>query len=518
MSDLNSANLEKVQAQNHKTDTSAATKLSQEAQEAQRAKTPSLAKPAGSDSPHVTSAPAANATAKAKDLPNLTLVHTPAPAKSDWFSSIAQSAEGVMHVAGDLGKGAVDEAIHHPGTLLKDAAIGVAAGAATAVGIALLPEGLAGLAIVGGVAAIGGAAVGAYEVVKHGGIQNTAKAVVDGAKDLVHQAENLGHNVAVDFDRSKYSAADQQKAEKAVQKVGGVGAEVAAGTLGTVVGSGGALLIKGAISAASAEAAAGAPAAVAVDASLGGAPAASAAEAPLASGPAAAAAESAPSEVTQLVTGDAQATSVADAAANEAALQAKVTAEFGPLNETDQAFAMNLAKQAESGGYKSIAFYAATNLKDPTQIAEFARVYAGDSDVALNNMKFAVNSGRVMDGTATAWKAAIAKIETPSISEVAKQAALRATVSSEFGSLNAKDQTFAMSLAEKAAAEGYKSPSYYAAQNLTDPAEIDQFARIYAAAYKVGLHNMNFMVESGRIMDGTEAAWKAAIAKITPTD
>ncbi len=248
MLDRTTANLEKNEPRKPGTDTSTLSKLSHEVQEAQRAKASTNATP---ESSHVASF--TSATAK-MNLPHLTLVHSQAPASS-WFSSIEKSAQGVMNVAGDIGKGAINEAIHHPGTLLKDAAVGAAVGAATVVGLALLPEGLAGAAIVGGAVAVGGAIAGGIELAKHGGnVDETVKAVAHGAKDIVHRAENLGHSISVDYDRSQYSEVAQHKAEKAVQKIGAAGAEAAAGTLGAVAGGAGALLLKGAISATTADA------------------------------------------------------------------------------------------------------------------------------------------------------------------------------------------------------------------------------------------------------------------------
>lgn len=385
MPDLNTTNLDKVHNQAHATDASAASKLSQEASDAQRAKSTSNA--TGSATPK-SSIPAPK-----ENLPNLTIVHPAAPVKTDWFSSVEHSAAGVLQVAGDIGKGALNEVIHHPLELAKDAAVGLAIGA---VAVALAPEGVAVgtvAAVVGGVAALG---VGAYEVVQHGGIQNTAR-------DLVNGAKSLGHSVAVEYDRNKFSSADHQKAKSDLEGVGAFTSEVAAGTAGFYAGGALAGVAKAGITASLAKSA---------ESSATIVPPSEVSAAPV------------PTDTTPVVvnnTGAALGSDTTPIAASDnvplvpapvsAETKALAFAEFPNATGDDQTLAINLAQQAENEGFKSPSYWATKNLTDPAQIEQFSRLYASNYENAIKNMQFMLKSGRIADGSADAWTAALAKLK-----------------------------------------------------------------------------------------------------------
>jgi hypothetical protein len=87
-------------------------------------------------------------------LPAMTLVHAGsdnAPPHGFW-QEVEHAAGTASKVAGEMLQGAVNEVIHEPGTLLKDAAIGAATGAA----ITFLPA-----------LAVPALAFGAYELYKN---------------------------------------------------------------------------------------------------------------------------------------------------------------------------------------------------------------------------------------------------------------------------------------------------------------------------------------------------------------
>jgi hypothetical protein len=385
MPDLNTTNLDKVHNQNHGTDASVASKLSQEASDAQRAKSTSNA--TGSAN-HESSTPAPK-----ENLPNLTIVHPPAPAKTDWFSNVEHSAEGALQVAGDIGKGALNEVIHHPVELLKDAAVGLAIGA---VAVAVAPEGVAVgtvAAVVGGVAALG---MGAYEIVQHGGIQNTAK-------DLVNGAKNLGHSVAVEYDRNKFSSADHQKSKSVLEGVGAFGSEVAAGTAGFFAGGALAGVAKAGIIASLAKAAESGE--TIVPPSEVGAPVVATDTTPVVVNNTGVALGG---DTTPIPANDTVPLAPASVSAETKAF---ALAEFPNATGDDQSFAINLAQQAEREGFKSPSYWAAKNLTDPAQIEQFSRLYASNYEAAMHNMEFMLTSGRIADGTADAWTAALAKLK-----------------------------------------------------------------------------------------------------------
>jgi hypothetical protein len=209
-----------------KTQSDASTKLSHEASDTQRSKSTGNARPAIQKS-----APGelhAATTAKANLLP-MSLVHTDPTAQSNWFTGLehsanaanaARTAAGVFNLADDVRSGALNEIGNHPQDVVRDAGIGLVVGAA----LLLAPEGLAA-------AAIGGAVVaGAYETVKQGGVANSERDIVSGAK-------NLGLSVNVEFDRSKFSTEEQKKAKATLEGVGAGVAQATAGMVGVLNGA-----------------------------------------------------------------------------------------------------------------------------------------------------------------------------------------------------------------------------------------------------------------------------------------
>jgi hypothetical protein len=67
-------------------------------------------------------------------------------------------------------------------------------------------------------------------------------------------------------------------------------------------------------------------------------------------------------------------------------------------------------------------------------------------------------------------------------------------------------------LERKSAKAGYRAWDYYAVQNLTGKQEIAAFARHYVQAFpRVAKGNMEFCVNGGRVMPGTEGYWRDAL-------
>jgi hypothetical protein len=131
--------------------------------------------------------------------------HQAAPQKGGFFA-----------VVGDLAYGAAREIYHHPLEIAKDAAIGVAAGAAAVVAG---PE----IAAVAGVAL----AVGAIEA--HGGFARVGSELWQGGKNLIHNGEVVANP-------ESHTKAEQEKAKEGLEEVGAVGAHVAAGVAGGLAG------------------------------------------------------------------------------------------------------------------------------------------------------------------------------------------------------------------------------------------------------------------------------------------
>ena len=450
-----------------------------------------------------------------KSLPNVTITD------NSFLGGLERSAEGALRVIGHVGKGAVDEVVNHPGEVLKDVAVGAVIGA---VAVTVGPEAL----IIGGAAVLAGGAM--YEVYHHGGVGAAVKAGVDEttklAKSAWSGAENLAHDAAIDYDPSKYSQADQAKAKAGMESVGAFGAQVAAGTFGGFAGGGLAMLAKGALTA---TAAAGSAAEVAGSAG-------------------------------------------ADSAAGASAAENLGLVEFPQAAGTaDQALALQLGDAASAAGYRSPALYGIYNLTDPDQIGQFASMYAKNyGPVALKNMDWAVNGGRVEQGTEGAWEAALARLgaangstaaasestaaaetvltgstaESTAATDTAASAAPVATgraaeaassagadsavaapASENIGlvdfpkAVGTADQAFAQQLGDQASAHSFKSAALYGVSELTDPAQIEQFARLYEDNYgAVAVHNMTWSADVGRVADGTEDSWKAAIAKLGATN
>jgi LysM repeat protein len=157
-------------------------------------------KPAGPEAPKApahTDKPASPAAPNAPDAPH------PHPQES----GVSGFFHKAMAVASDVVEGAVDEVVHHPGEVLKNAAIG----AGVAIGAALLaPEIALGAAVVG----IG---AGVYEVAKHGGEWIHAADVVANAKD--------------------HTAAEQKAAHDELHSFGAGAADLAAGFAGGAAGA-----------------------------------------------------------------------------------------------------------------------------------------------------------------------------------------------------------------------------------------------------------------------------------------
>ncbi|MBU6452637.1 MAG: hypothetical protein KGS72_12700 [Cyanobacteria bacterium REEB67] len=131
--------------------------------------------------------------------------HPTAPQKGGFFA-----------VVGDMAYGAAREIYHHPLEIAKDAAIGVAAGAAAVVAG---PE----IAAVAGVAL----AVGAVEA--HGGFAKVGSELWQGGKNLIHNGEVVANPEG-------HTKAEQEKAKEGLEEAGAVGAHVAAGVAGGLAG------------------------------------------------------------------------------------------------------------------------------------------------------------------------------------------------------------------------------------------------------------------------------------------
>ncbi len=107
-------------------------------------------------------------------------------------------------------EGAIDEAVHHPMRVLEYAAGGLAATAAVAVGVALLPE----LAVVAGVAGIAGAAAGGIT--------------------LLANAPKWGREMAIVANPDQVDDKTYQAAKNDLLAAGGRGTDLAAGLLGAI--------------------------------------------------------------------------------------------------------------------------------------------------------------------------------------------------------------------------------------------------------------------------------------------
>jgi hypothetical protein len=127
---------------------------------------------------------------------------------------VIEIAGDVKAVAKEFGKGAVDEVVHHPGHLVKSAAIGAVIGVAA---VLVAPEIMVGAAVVG-------AGVAAYEVAKHAG-------------GWVHDAKVVAHP-------ENYSQDEVEKARTDVRGLGAGAIDTAAGVVGGMGGGWAASTIK----------------------------------------------------------------------------------------------------------------------------------------------------------------------------------------------------------------------------------------------------------------------------------
>jgi hypothetical protein len=160
-------------------------------------------------------------------LPEVTLVDAEAQAGQDTAHPAPESAAGSDHfswtgawhsiehlaqtagtVAEDLGKGAVNEVVDHPGTLLKDAAIGLAVGAA-----------------------IGYAPVLAIPALLYGGYE-----LYENRQKIENAAFEFGHDLNVINDSKAQPAGEQKTAETSLEGFGAMGAQLAAGIAGGIAG------------------------------------------------------------------------------------------------------------------------------------------------------------------------------------------------------------------------------------------------------------------------------------------
>jgi hypothetical protein len=121
-------------------------------------------------------------------------------------SGFMHFVHGAEAVGADLAKGAVDELIHHPGQVIEAALTGLAVGTVAALAAPELAVGLA----------IGGAAVGAYELATHVG-------------GWIHSADVVSNT-------QDHSAAEVALAHQDLQNVGGGGVLIGAGMLGAMDG------------------------------------------------------------------------------------------------------------------------------------------------------------------------------------------------------------------------------------------------------------------------------------------
>jgi hypothetical protein len=128
---------------------------------------------------------------------------------SNIWGDVKQVASTATKVGEQLFDGAADEVIHHPGTLLKDAAIGAATGAAMTFLPALVVPALA---------------VAGYELIKN------REAILNDGKEFVNDVE-----IVNDF--TNRSATETEKANESLMGFGRAGAEVVAGIAGGVAGS-----------------------------------------------------------------------------------------------------------------------------------------------------------------------------------------------------------------------------------------------------------------------------------------
>lgn len=125
--------------------------------------------------------------------------------------------EEVGNVAAELGKGAVDEIVHHPGHVLQVAAEGLAAGVVIgAVGTAVVAAGIVSAPVL----AVGGAVVGVGLL----------------AAQVAPHAGEIIHNTAVVADPTAHTAAEIAQSRLAVEHYGGVALD---GTVGMVAGMAG---------------------------------------------------------------------------------------------------------------------------------------------------------------------------------------------------------------------------------------------------------------------------------------
>jgi hypothetical protein len=123
-------------------------------------------------------------------------------------SKIVHAAETTLKVGAELGRGALAEAINHPGALARDFAVGAATGTA----LVLLPE-----------LSIPGMLWTGYQAYKH-------------RDQIAGAAREFSHDLAVMNDSEKYSPAQTEAARLSLQNFGALGAETAAGIAGAAAG------------------------------------------------------------------------------------------------------------------------------------------------------------------------------------------------------------------------------------------------------------------------------------------
>jgi hypothetical protein len=157
-------------------------------------------------------------------LPALTDIALPEVAIAD--------AVGHTHITtavDDVLKGAGNEIIHNPGTILKDAAIGAAIGALTVATGGGFAVGLA----------IGAGAIAATEIAKHG-LTGAPKGALGDAKGLIHANEGWTHDTAVVAGPGQQTAQQEAEAQTGLEGLGSFAAQAGAGVVGGIAGGVGA--------------------------------------------------------------------------------------------------------------------------------------------------------------------------------------------------------------------------------------------------------------------------------------
>jgi hypothetical protein len=128
----------------------------------------------------------------------------------------------------DLESGAADEVIHHPGTVLKEAAIGA--------GIAALTVATGGGFAAG--LAIGAGAMAATELIKnrHNGLKGEIDGAIHDGKNMLGACIDWSKDAVLVSSNGQHSEAETERAEKGLRSAGAFGADTAAGIAGGIAG------------------------------------------------------------------------------------------------------------------------------------------------------------------------------------------------------------------------------------------------------------------------------------------